>query len=234
LLKSLEKDPTRRYQSAAHLQQDIGYWLKGMPVSARADSSIYLLRKIITRHYYTSAVVALLLVILFGFSCFVYQLYGKLRDNNIKLISSNKSLVEQAMQLSSLALNVSFSDFLRAFQAEPGKSQYPPQYFVRYFTGQRREMKAATFLLDKRPLAEKVTEFRQELATNEPLFTEFIIAEHYIKDGNRGEALKAYQKCLSYDLHLDKNRWLATQVKSRLYELTNEDTLEKTSSKVED
>ncbi|NIR66519.1 MAG: protein kinase [candidate division Zixibacteria bacterium] len=234
LLKSLDKDPAHRYQSAAHLQQDIGYWLKGMPISARADSSIYLLRKIITRHYYTSAVVALLLVILFGFSCFVYQLYGKLRDNNIKLISANKSLVEQAMQLSSLALNVSFSDFLRAFQAEPGQSQYPPQYFVRYFTGQKREMKAAIFLLDKRPLAEKVTEFRQELTTNEPLFTEYIIAEHYLKDGNRDEALKAYRKCLSYDLHLEKNRWLAMQVKSRLYELTHEDTQEKTSSKVED
>ncbi len=234
ILKSLEKEPARRYQSAAHLQQDIDCWLKGMPISARADSSIYLLRKIITRHYYTSAVVALLLVILFGFSCFVYQLYGKLSENNINLKSANKSLVEQAMQLSSIALNVSVSDFLRAFQAEPGQSQYPPDYFERYFTGQKREMKAAKFLLDKRPLAEKVTEFRQELATNEPLFTEFIIAEHYLKDGNRNEALKAYRKCLSYDLHLEKNRWLAMQVKSRLYELTNEDYREKTSSKVED
>jgi hypothetical protein len=138
------------------------------------------------------------------------------------------------LENSIIAMNVTFSDFLRALQADPGKSQFPPQYFVRYFSGQRREMKAAIFLLDKRPLAEKVTEFRQELATNEPLFTEFIIAEHYIKDGNRDEALKAYQKCLSYDLYLNKNRWLAMQVKSRLYELTNEDTRETTSSKVED
>lgn len=234
LLKSLEKEPARRYQSAAHLQQDIDYWLKGMPISARADSSIYLLRKIITRHYYTSAVVALLLVILFGFSCFVYQLYGKLRESNITLQGTVQSRNKQIAEYSSLAMNVSFSDFLRAFQAKPGQSKYPPQYFVRYLTGQRREMKAAIFLLDKRPLAEKVTEFRQELATNDPLFTEFIIAEHYLKDGNRAEALKAYQKCLSYDISSDKNRWLAMQVKSRLYELTNEDLCENTSSKVED
>ncbi len=234
LLKSLAKEPDRRYQSAAHLQQDIDYWLKGMPISARADSSIYLLRKIITRHYYASAVVALLLVIVFGFSCFLYLLYGKYRESNTTLESKVQLLNKQAAQFTNLALNVSISDFLRAFQAEPGQSQFPPQYFVRYFDSEKREKKAAIFLLGKRPLAEKVTEFRQEMATNEPLFTEFVIAEHYLKDGNRAEALKAYQKCLSYDLHLKKNRWLAMQVKSRLYELANENPREKTSSKVED
>ena len=95
-------------------------------------------------------------------------------------------------------------------------------------------MKAMIFLFNKKPLADKVTEFRQEMATNEPLFTEFVIAEHYLKNGNRTEALKAYQKCLSYDVHLKKNRWLAMQVKSRLYELANEDRQEKTLSTVED
>jgi serine/threonine protein kinase len=234
LLKSLNKEPDRRYQSAAHLQQDINYWLKGMPISARADSSIYLLRKIITRHYYASAVVALLLVIVFGFSCFLYMLYGKYRESNTTLEGTVKKLNEQAKLFTNVTLNVSISDFLRAFQAEPGQSQFPPQYFLRYFDSERREKKAAIFLLDPRPLADKVTEFRQDLATNEPLFTEFIIAEHHLKDGNQAEALKAYQKCLSYDLHLKKNRWLAMQIKSRLYELTNENSLEKTSSKVED
>ena len=234
LLKALTKEPARRYQSAAHLQQDIDYWLKGMPISAKADSSIYLLRKIITRHYYASAVVALLLVIVLGFSCVLYQLYGKYRKKGTTLEGTVNKLNEQAAQFTNLALNVSISDFLRAFQAEPGQSQFPPQYFVRYFDSERREKKAANFLLDQRPLAEKVTEFRQDLATNEPLYTEFVIAEHHLKDGNRAEALKAYQKCLSYDLHLKKNRWLAMQVKSRLYELANETSREKTSSKVED
>jgi len=86
-------------------------------------------------------------------------------------------------------------------------------------------------LLDKRALADKVTEFRQDLAESEPLFTEFIIAEHYLKDGNRAEARKIYQKCLSYDSSsLKKNRWLAMQTRSRLYELANEDHREKAST----
>jgi hypothetical protein len=235
LLKALDKEPARRYQSAAHLQQDIDYWLKGMPISARADSTIYLLRKIITRHYYASTVVALLLAIVFGFSCFLYQLHGKLRESNTTLKGTVQSLNKQIALFSNLALNVSFSDFLRALQADPlrQRQQLIRKYYTRYFARGSRELKAAIFLLDQRPLADKVTDFRQEMATNEPLFTEFIIAEHHLKDGNRAEALKAYQNCLSYDLHLKKNRWLAMQVKSRLYELTNEDHLEKASSTVE-
>jgi len=234
VLKALAKEPTRRYQSAAHLQQDIDYWLKGLPISARADSTIYLLRKIITRHYYASAVVALLLVIVFGFSCFYYQLYNRLRKTNTSLEGTIQSLNQQSALLSNLALKVSFSDFLQALQADTGKSRFPPQYFARYFAGGSREMSAATFLLDKRPLSDKVTEFRQELAKSEPLFTEFVIAEHYLKDGNRAEAIRAYQKCLSYETLLEKERWLIIQVKSRLYELANEDGQKKTSSTVED
>ena len=94
-------------------------------------------------------------------------------------------------------------------------------------------MKAMIFLFDKRPLADKITEFRQNLAKSEPLFTEFIIAEHYLKDGNRAGAIKAYQKCLSYDALLEKERWLIIQIKSRLYELANEDGREKTLPTVE-
>ncbi len=92
LLKALEKEPARRYQSAAHLQQDIDSWLRGLPVAAKANSSLYLLRKIITRHYYASAIVLMLLVIIFGFSCFYYQLYGRLRRANTTLESTVQSL----------------------------------------------------------------------------------------------------------------------------------------------
>ncbi|MDH4240950.1 MAG: protein kinase [Phycisphaerae bacterium] len=236
LLKSLTKEPARRYQSAAHLQQDIDYWLKGMPISAKADSSIYLLRKIITRHYYASAVVALLLVIVFGFSCFLYQLSGKLRESNTTLKGTVESLNKQTALFSNLALNVSFSDFLQALQADRlrERQNYIRNYYTRYLAEGSREKKAANFLLEERPLAEKVTEFRQEMATDESLFTEFIIAEHYLKDGNRAEAIKAYQKCLSYDLHLKKNRWLAMQTRSRLYELANEELQENASLTTED
>lgn len=236
LLKALTKEPDHRYQSAAHLQQDIDYWLKGMPISAKADSSIYLLRKIITRHYYASAIVALLLVIVFGFSCFYYQLYTRLRGSNTTLKGTIQSLNKQSSLYSNIALKVSFIDFLRTLQPDDrlGPGQLTATDLVRYFTRGSREMKAAIFLFDKRPLADKITEFRQNLAKSEPLFAEFVIAEHYLKNGNRAEARRAYQKCLSYDAHLEKDRWLAIQAESRLYEIGKEDSREEASPTVKD
>jgi hypothetical protein len=46
LLKALEKDPGRRYQSAAGLRHDIQCWLDGFPIAARSISSLYALREI--------------------------------------------------------------------------------------------------------------------------------------------------------------------------------------------
>jgi serine/threonine protein kinase len=235
LLKALTKEPDHRYQSAAHLQQDIDYWLKGMPISARADRSIYLLRKIITRHYYASSIVALLLIIVVSFSCVCYQLYTKLRGTNTTLKGTIKSLDEQSAQYSKIALKVTFMDFLQTLQTgRRGPGQLTARDFARFFARGSREIQAMVFLFDKRPLADKITEFRQNLAKTEPLFAEFVIAEHYLKDDNRDEALKAYQKCLSFDAHFEKDRWLVIQVKSRLYELAKEEGKEEVASTVED
>jgi serine/threonine protein kinase len=230
LMNALAKEPSYRYQSAAHLQHDIECWLKGLPISVRSDSSIYLLRKIITRHRYASAIVALLLIIVSGFSCFYYQLYNRLHETNITLESTIQSLNEESAQYTRLALKVSFAAFLHALHANQSQQS---QYIKTHLVSGSREMKAALFLLDKKPLTDKIVQFRQKLGKNESCFVEFVIAEHHLKDGNRAEAIKAYQRCLSYKADLEKNRWLAMQVKSRLYELTNDDHQDETSLKIE-
>ena len=68
LLKSLAKDRAERYQSAAELYQDLKRWLEGFPIVAKSVSSLYLFRKIISRHRYTSSVVGLLVLIVLSFS----------------------------------------------------------------------------------------------------------------------------------------------------------------------
>ncbi|MBC7835401.1 MAG: protein kinase [Phycisphaerales bacterium] len=60
--KSLEKDKSRRYQSAAQLGEDISRYLAGQPIAARHDSSLYMLRKQLRR--YRGAVLAAMLSIL--------------------------------------------------------------------------------------------------------------------------------------------------------------------------
>lgn len=220
IMRALDKDLSYRYQSVVHLQQDIDHWLNGLPIAAKSDSSIYLLRKIITRHRYASAIVALLLVIVAGFSCVCFQLYHRYRKTNITLESTVQSLNKESAQYATLALKVSFADFLKSLHAKQFEQS---RDMVRYFSRTSKEMNAALFLLDQRPLTEKAAGFRNMWEESEPCFVEFIIAEHHLKDDDPVEAAKAYRRCLSHEAHIKKNRWLAMQVKSRLYELDNKD-----------
>ena len=48
--KCLEKDPTRRYATAADLAEDLARWQRGEPVTAQPQTIRYLLGKLVHRH----------------------------------------------------------------------------------------------------------------------------------------------------------------------------------------
>jgi len=48
--KALEKDPDRRYQTAAALAEDVGRWLARQPILAHPPSTMYHFRKLAARH----------------------------------------------------------------------------------------------------------------------------------------------------------------------------------------
>ncbi|HVP10362.1 MAG TPA: protein kinase [Phycisphaerae bacterium] len=50
VLKSLEKEKDRRYESARELSEDIRRYLRGEPISAKPPSTLYTLRKKLRRH----------------------------------------------------------------------------------------------------------------------------------------------------------------------------------------
>jgi serine/threonine-protein kinase len=50
LLKALKKSPAERYATVDALLRDIEHYLRGEPVTARADGSWYRLRKFVSRH----------------------------------------------------------------------------------------------------------------------------------------------------------------------------------------
>ncbi len=50
LLKILSKDKQRRYQSVADLARDLTHLEQGLPIDAKADSTLYVLRKTLRRH----------------------------------------------------------------------------------------------------------------------------------------------------------------------------------------
>jgi serine/threonine protein kinase/Tfp pilus assembly protein PilF len=68
MLKALEKDPGRRYQSALALADDVQRYLNDQPILARAPSAAYQLRKLVARHKAGFAFAASMLVLLIGFA----------------------------------------------------------------------------------------------------------------------------------------------------------------------
>lgn len=66
ILKSLAKEPGRRYPSVAEFSDDIRRYLEGLPVAARTPTLFYLAQKFVRRHPGRLATAALVLVTLAG------------------------------------------------------------------------------------------------------------------------------------------------------------------------
>ena len=67
LALAMHKDPARRYASAAEFGEDLSRWLKGYPVTARADSTLYRFSRLIRRHPFGTSAAALFVLLLLGF-----------------------------------------------------------------------------------------------------------------------------------------------------------------------
>lgn len=66
ILHALDKDPTRRYASAADLAADVSHYLTGEAISARRDSTWYVLRKLARKHRVAVAAAASMLAVVVG------------------------------------------------------------------------------------------------------------------------------------------------------------------------
>ena len=75
--KSLEKDPNRRYQSAAALSDDIERYLMNQPILARPPSTIYQLKKLVARNKLPFSFAALLVALLIGFGIWMSVLFAR-------------------------------------------------------------------------------------------------------------------------------------------------------------
>ncbi len=222
LLTALAKEREKRYQSAADLKSDIENWLEGRPIRVKSISTMYLLRKIIARHRYTSTVAALLALIVLGFAYISFELLMKSEKALDEASGRARESARLAAQLPSLERQLTFNLFLQVWNA--GNRQRA-EAILDLIPTESKEAKAAGFLLDARPVSEKSAAFREAFSRESPEFLDFIIGENYLREGNREKALEAYQRSYEAIRELQQHsrarldRPLIEYVMARLYEL---------------
>jgi len=75
--KSLAKDPSERYASAAALSEDLDRFLTDQPILARPPSAVYQLKKLVVRNKLPFAFAGLLFVLLIAFGLGMSVLYAR-------------------------------------------------------------------------------------------------------------------------------------------------------------
>ncbi len=226
ILTALAKDPAQRYQSVRELQNDIENWLNGRPIYVKSINTIYLLRKIIARHRYTSTVVVLLLLIVLGFAYVSFDLYVTAKRAQKESEAIAKQWAAEAGNHLSTVRQMSFAFFLQAWHEGRDKEAAG---ILKLLAKGSKERKAAEFLIDPKMLDEKEPEFQQTFTGQNAWFVDFIMGEYYLKSGNKNKALQAYErsyqliKQLSHDKPKDVDRWLSTRVLARLDQLNEKD-----------
>ena len=66
VLKCLDKERERRYQTAGELGRDVMHYLAGEPIEAKRDSTTYLLRKHLRKHRVAVGVAAAFVLVVLG------------------------------------------------------------------------------------------------------------------------------------------------------------------------
>lgn len=97
VLKCLQKEPARRYQSAGELARDLRRYLAGEPIEAKRDSAAYVLRKSLQRHRLATGVAsAFVLVIIVGLAASLTLWRAAARQRDLALEAGRQQQIERA------------------------------------------------------------------------------------------------------------------------------------------
>jgi tetratricopeptide (TPR) repeat protein len=84
VLKALEKEPARRYQSALALAEDVERFLTAQPILAHPPSTRYQLRKLVARHRTFVAGAAVIFVLLVAFGAAMSVMFQQQRRERLR------------------------------------------------------------------------------------------------------------------------------------------------------
>jgi len=94
--KALEKEPDRRYTSAAALGDDVDRYLESQPILARPPSAVYQMRKMISRHRLPFAFAAMLLLLVVAFGIGMGVLYADSQRNLRRAVAAELEAAREA------------------------------------------------------------------------------------------------------------------------------------------
>ncbi len=222
LYKALAKNPEQRYASVSELSHDINCWLQGLPIMAKSSSTIYLLRKIIGRHRYTSVVATLLFLIIMSFSGIGFQLYVKSKNAQAESQTIKTQFLTEAGKSFSYSKELAFIDALNHWQ----HNDIDQALFPATFLGSgSREKKAITYLMDPNRSPDGERAFRANFPEDSQWFADFCIAEDYLKRGLIAQARDMYQSSYDRISTLKEHPWsnfdqfILKHIKARLFDL---------------
>ena len=223
VLKTLAKDPDRRYQSAAELANDLSAWLNGLAVIARSDSSLYVISKLISKHRYAAAVAALVLVIILASAYISFDLYMTAEDRRIESEGLMEHMRGQFPERLARERRIGFMFFMDNWHE--GRDEQARGIAMTFLTAECKEKKGAHFLSDPVPFEQKEGAFRVSLGEDSLWFADFIAGEYFYREGAGQKALVCYRKGMVGMREAGKDRdkseqWLLSQMKARIDELS--------------
>lgn len=197
VLKTLAKEPSRRYQSASELHADIVHYLAGEPIEAKRDSSWYVLRKWAARNRVTAAAAASILIALASNTWISWQFYGEARSALADKDAAIRMASAKADELRELA-TTALSQFPRLrlgwFVAEWEADRTESARGIRDdLPSGLPERQAMTYLLDEGYTLDMLFD---DLDPSVKFLGHFVNGERLRKTGRYEDAIQAYQSSL--------------------------------------
>lgn len=174
LLKTLEKEPGRRYDNAAALAEDIRHYLEDQPIRARRPSAAYLLRKWVRRHRSTVTFSTVIVVILVTFTLTLSDVFRRMEIAREQIRAAGQPAPGAAMLRLVGRVQQSSEDLIAMGAFEQAESLllesyplveavYPPQHETRM-----KAVRRIIALYEAWGKSEEAARWRARLATTQP------------------------------------------------------------------
>ncbi|MBP7935848.1 MAG: serine/threonine protein kinase [Phycisphaerae bacterium] len=195
VLRAMAKEPDRRYGSARELESDLKAWLGGDAVTAKFDSSWYVLRKLAFKHYFHTSVIVALVLSMLGFGLISFQLLRRTQASEAHLSEINRGF---AVHIDDLQHQVA-QYTAKAHQDELG------YFLLEWHAGRKDAAEAIQGSMPKDSPEYAVTEFLldesrsvEDLRAQAPQIGEslvlFAVGERHMKAGRWAQARTAFEQ----------------------------------------